>query len=107
MLLGCVAFSLRSSYTLILWVSGSALATLSESSRPWVAVVPFCLPGETVRVRVYRNARMHSLADLIEVVTPNPSFRDDSLVECKYFGSCGGCQYQVSTRPTPRPASIF
>ncbi|KAJ7660000.1 S-adenosyl-L-methionine-dependent methyltransferase [Mycena rosella] len=75
--------------------SGVALATSAEASRPWVVVVPFCLPGETVRVRVYRNARMHSLADLIAVVTPNPEMRDDSLVRCKYFTSCGGCQYQM------------
>ncbi|KAJ7431941.1 tRNA methyltransferase [Mycena galericulata] len=75
--------------------TGSALATSSEASRPWVVVVPFCLPGETVRVRVFRNARMHSQADLIEVVTPNPELRDDSLVKCKYFGSCAGCQYQM------------
>ncbi|KAJ7438144.1 S-adenosyl-L-methionine-dependent methyltransferase [Mycena latifolia] len=75
--------------------TGSALATSAKSIRPWVVVVPFCLPGETIRVKVYRNARMHSLADLIEVVTPNPEFRDDSLVQCKYFGSCAGCQYQM------------
>ncbi|KAJ7078227.1 tRNA methyltransferase [Mycena crocata] len=75
--------------------SGSALVTSAEASRPWVVVVPFCFPGETVRVRVYRNARMHSVADLLEVVTPNPEFRDDSRVQCKYFGTCAGCQYQM------------
>ncbi|KAJ7358328.1 tRNA methyltransferase [Mycena albidolilacea] len=75
--------------------TGSALATSPESSRPWVVVVPFSLPGETVRVRVYRNARMHSFADLLEVVVPNPELRDDSAVQCKYFESCGGCQYQM------------
>ncbi|KAJ7744236.1 tRNA methyltransferase [Mycena maculata] len=75
--------------------TGSALATSTESSRPWVVVVPFCFPGETVRVRVYRNARLHSFADLLEVVTPNPEFRDNSLVRCKYFGTCAGCQYQM------------
>ncbi|KAJ7099227.1 S-adenosyl-L-methionine-dependent methyltransferase [Mycena belliarum] len=75
--------------------TGSALATSAESARPWVVVVPFCLPGETIRVRVFRNARMHSQADLLEVVAPNPAFRDDTLVRCKYFGSCAGCQYQM------------
>ncbi|KAJ7146892.1 tRNA methyltransferase [Mycena epipterygia] len=75
--------------------TGSALATSAASSRPWVVVVPFCLPGETVRVKVYRNARMHSVADLLEVVTPNPGLRDDTRVQCKYFGSCAGCQYQM------------
>ncbi|KAF7362604.1 S-adenosyl-L-methionine-dependent methyltransferase [Mycena venus] len=75
--------------------TGSALATSSESSRPWVVVVPFSLPGETIRAKVYRNARMHSFADLIEVVAPNPELRDDSLVQCKYFATCGGCQYQM------------
>ncbi|KAJ7648021.1 S-adenosyl-L-methionine-dependent methyltransferase [Roridomyces roridus] len=75
--------------------SGTALATSSSASRPWVVVVPFCVPGETARVRVYNNSRLHSVADLIEVITPNPTIRDDSLVECKYFGTCGGCQYQM------------
>ncbi|KAJ6592841.1 S-adenosyl-L-methionine-dependent methyltransferase [Mycena capillaripes] len=75
--------------------TGSALATTAESSRPWVVVVPFALPGETVRVRVYRNARLHSFADLIEVITPNTELRDDSRAQCKYFGTCAGCQYQM------------
>ncbi|KAF7350725.1 S-adenosyl-L-methionine-dependent methyltransferase [Mycena sanguinolenta] len=75
--------------------TGSALAKSPESSRPWVVVVPFSLPGETIRAKVYRNARMHSFADLLEVVTPNPELRDDTAVQCKYFGTCGGCQYQM------------
>ncbi|KAJ7189863.1 hypothetical protein GGX14DRAFT_56671, partial [Mycena pura] len=75
--------------------TGSALATPSGSSRPWVVVVPFALPGETIRVKVYRNARMHSVADLLEITTPNLELRDNSRVQCKYFGTCGGCQYQM------------
>ncbi|KAJ7189864.1 hypothetical protein GGX14DRAFT_607794 [Mycena pura] len=75
--------------------TGSALATPSGSSRPWVVVVPFALPGETIRVKVYRNARMHSVADLLEITTPNLELRDNSRVQCKYFGTCGGCQYQT------------
>ncbi|KAF8196298.1 S-adenosyl-L-methionine-dependent methyltransferase [Mycena galopus ATCC 62051] len=75
--------------------TGSALATTPASPRPWVVVVPFALPGETIRVKVYRNARLHSVADLLAIVTPNPELRDDSAVRCKYFGTCGGCQYQM------------
>ncbi|KAJ7194883.1 tRNA methyltransferase [Mycena pura] len=75
--------------------TGTALATSSGSSRPWVVVVPFALPGETIRVKVYRNARMHSVADLLEITTPNLELRDNSRVQCKYFGTCGGCQYQM------------
>ncbi|KAJ7237562.1 tRNA methyltransferase [Mycena haematopus] len=75
--------------------TGTALATSPGLSRPWVVVVPFSLPGETIRVKVYRNARMHSFADLLEVVAPNPELRDDNAVRCKYFGTCGGCQYQM------------
>ncbi|KAJ7189114.1 tRNA methyltransferase [Mycena filopes] len=76
--------------------TGAALATSSESSRPWVVVVPFALPGETIRARVFRDGRLYSAADLLEVVKPNPELRDDSLVQCKYFKSCAGCQYQMS-----------
>lgn len=38
---------------------------------------------------------MHSFADLVEVVIANDDLRDPSRVQCKYFGVCAGCQYQV------------
>lgn len=78
--------------------TGDAVAVPTNEAQqktPWVVIVPFSLPGEVVRAKVYRNARMHSVADLIGVVTPNPDMRDDSRVGCRYFGKCGGCQYQV------------
>lgn len=57
----------------------------------WVVFVPFALPGETVKARVYRNDKNCSHADLIEVLTPSPD-RVEPL--CPLFGECGGCQYQ-------------
>ncbi len=60
----------------------------------WVVIVPFALPGETVRVRIYRNHKNYSDADLVEVIAPSPD-RVDPL--CALFGECGGCQYQNLT----------
>lgn len=57
----------------------------------WVVFVPFALPGERVRARVYRNDKRHSEADLVEVLSPSP---DRIEPECPLFGRCGGCQYQ-------------
>ncbi len=57
----------------------------------WVVFVPFSLPGETVRARVFRNHSNYSEADLVEVVEPSP---DRIEPECPLFGECGGCQYQ-------------
>jgi len=57
----------------------------------WVVQVPFCWPGEKVRVRIFRNHSNYSQADLVEVVTPS-SDRIEPL--CKLHGTCGGCQYQ-------------
>ena len=57
----------------------------------WVVMVPFTLPGEKVRARVYRNHKNFSEADLIEVLTPSPH---RIKPRCSLFGSCGGCQYQ-------------
>lgn len=61
-----------------------------------VYVVPFTLPGDRARIRVHRTHTEHSFSasDLIEVLTPS-SQRDDSLINCKYFGQCGGCQLQM------------
>ncbi|HVU25556.1 MAG TPA: class I SAM-dependent RNA methyltransferase [Opitutus sp.] len=57
----------------------------------WVVMVPFTLPGERVRARVFRNHKNFSEADLVEVLTPSPHRVGPG---CPLFGRCGGCQYQ-------------
>ncbi|SRR6266404_1961301 len=83
---------------------GEGLAFSPSSKSPWVVVVPFVLPGEVIQARVYRNAKMHSFADLISIEVPNSELRDMSRVKCKYFGTCAGCQYQVRPLPHDRGA---
>ncbi len=62
----------------------------------WVVMVPFALPGELVRVRVYRNDKNFSEADLVAVVRPSPHRVEPP---CPLFGECGGCQYQNFAYP--------
>jgi tRNA/tmRNA/rRNA uracil-C5-methylase (TrmA/RlmC/RlmD family) len=57
----------------------------------WVIFVPFALPGERVRCRVFRNYKNYSDADLVEVIEASPQRREPL---CHLFGRCGGCQYQ-------------
>lgn len=53
---------------------GNVLALNPAGARsPWVIVAPFALPGESIRVRAYRSARLHSFADLVDILTPNSS----------------------------------
>lgn len=56
-----------------------------------VVFVPYALPGERVRARIWRNKKQYSEADLMEVLTASP---DRVEPECGLFGTCGGCQYQ-------------
>jgi len=67
-----------------------------RSGSGWVVLVPYALPGERVRVRIYRNQRNFSEADLVEVVEPSPS---RVAPRCRLFGECGGCQYQHLAYP--------
>jgi len=54
--------------------------------------VPFVLPGEVARVRVWRRERGGDAeADLLEVLTPAPERRPAA---CPLYGTCGGCQVQ-------------
>ncbi|MEO6002816.1 MAG: class I SAM-dependent RNA methyltransferase [Opitutus sp.] len=72
--------------------SGLGRVTLpGDSDAKWVVMVPFTLPGERVRARVFRNHKNFSEADLVEVLTPS-AHRVAPL--CPLFGRCGGCQYQ-------------
>ncbi|KAF5312628.1 hypothetical protein D9619_003724 [Psilocybe cf. subviscida] len=63
---------------------GSGIASAPEDKGPWAIVVPVALVGETV----------------IEILEPNTDLRDDSRIGCKYFGTCGGCQYQMLSPET-------
>lgn len=43
-----------------------------EGGDRWVVMVPTVIPGELVRVKIYRNHKNYSEADLLEVVEPSP-----------------------------------
>ncbi|MFA6289127.1 MAG: class I SAM-dependent RNA methyltransferase [Opitutaceae bacterium] len=62
-----------------------------DPAAKWVVMVPFTLPGERVRVRVFRNHKNFSEADLVTVLTPAPK---RITPPCPLFARCGGCQYQ-------------
>jgi 23S rRNA (uracil1939-C5)-methyltransferase/tRNA (uracil-5-)-methyltransferase len=73
---------------------GVGRKVLSDGSN-WVVLVPYTIPGENVICRIYHNHLSYSEADLVRVLEPSPE-RVSPL--CKYFGNCGGCQYQVSIK---------
>lgn len=74
--------------------TGDGLGMVAGSDQ--VYIVPFTVPGDTVRIKVIRHVRGegHSHADFLAVVTPSP-LRDDTRVRCQYFSQCGGCQFQM------------
>jgi tRNA (uracil-5-)-methyltransferase len=74
--------------------TGDGLATHKDSDQ--IYVVPFTSPGDVVEVKVIKHfeKERYSLTDFVSVVTPGP-LRDDSRINCKYFGRCGGCQFQM------------
>ncbi len=74
--------------------TGDGLAKQPGSDH--IYVVPFSIPGDTVKVRVYRHMTDYgySAADFISVVKPS-ELRDDSRIKCGYFAKCSGCQFQM------------
>jgi tRNA (uracil-5-)-methyltransferase len=74
--------------------TGDGLARHPSSDQ--IYVVPFTAPGDTVKVKVVKHFEdeHYSLADFISVVEPSP-LRDDTRINCKYFSTCSGCQFQM------------
>jgi len=68
----------------------------AETEAGWVVMVPFALPGERVRARVFRNHKNFSEADLAEVLQASAHRIPPP---CPLFGRCGGCQYQQLAYP--------
>lgn len=74
--------------------TGDGLAL--SAAKDHVYVVPFTTPGDKARVRVYKSIEDYKVSetDLLEVLESSGQ-RDDSLIFCKYFGKCSGCQLQM------------
>ncbi|MEK7706392.1 MAG: TRAM domain-containing protein, partial [Verrucomicrobiota bacterium] len=57
----------------------------------FVVFVPFVITGEEVEIEVTEVKKNFARAKLLRVVKPSP---ERATPECRYFGACGGCQYQ-------------
>ena len=57
----------------------------------FVVFVKHAVPGDVVRVKVWKARRKFAEADIEEFITYSP-FRQSP--RCKYFGTCGGCAWQ-------------
>jgi tRNA/tmRNA/rRNA uracil-C5-methylase (TrmA/RlmC/RlmD family) len=62
----------------------------------FVVFVPFVLVGETVEVEITEVKKNFARAKLRRVVQPSP---ERVAPACRYFGQCGGCQYQHMAYP--------
>ncbi|KAK9447229.1 S-adenosyl-L-methionine-dependent methyltransferase [Limtongia smithiae] len=78
----------------VLSSTGDGVGVFTDGNATEVVVVPFAVPGDVVRAKLVKKAALHYIADFIDVLTPGPE-RDDSLIKCKYFSRCGGCQLQM------------
>ncbi len=57
----------------------------------FVMFVPFVIVGETVEAEITEVKKKFARAKLLRVEKPSP---ERVAPECRYFGACGGCQYQ-------------
>lgn len=61
-----------------------------------IYVVPFTLPGDTVRARVVKHfhaPHRYTLADFVRILTPS-STHERIEPRCQYFTRCSGCAFQ-------------
>ena len=57
----------------------------------FVVFVPFVLVGEVVEAEILEVRKHFARAKLLRVEKPSPERAEPA---CRYFGQCGGCQYQ-------------
>lgn len=71
---------------------GEGVARLAD----FVIFVPFVLVGEEVEVEFTELKKRFARARLIQVLKPSP---ERATPQCRYYGDCGGCQYQHISYP--------
>ncbi|RZO53548.1 MAG: class I SAM-dependent RNA methyltransferase [Limisphaerales bacterium] len=57
----------------------------------FVVFVPLVIEGEVVEAKIIEVKKSFARGELVKIINPSP-IRINA--ECKYFGNCGGCQYQ-------------
>src|SRR5881409_1787177 len=57
----------------------------------FVIFVPFVLKGEEVEVAITGMKKKFARARLLKVLKASP---ERVAPQCRYYGDCGGCQYQ-------------
>lgn len=57
-----------------------------------VIFVRYVLPGELVRVNIYKESKDYAMGEPLEILEPSA---DRVNPPCQYFGLCGGCDYQI------------
>jgi tRNA/tmRNA/rRNA uracil-C5-methylase (TrmA/RlmC/RlmD family) len=62
----------------------------------FVVFVPFVALGETVEAELIEVKKRFARARLLKILQPSP---DRVAPPCRYFGECGGCQYQHLAYP--------
>ena len=67
---------------------GDALGRLDDGR---AVFVPFCLPGERVRIRLVEDKEHFARGRVVQVLEASP---ERVAPRCKHFGACGGCHYQ-------------
>ncbi|KAI5966235.1 TRM2 [Candida pseudojiufengensis] len=73
---------------------GIALIPHIEKDKKYqVVIVPFGIPGDIVTIKIFKTHPLYAESDLLSI-QKSSNIRDDSLIKCRYFGKCSGCQLQ-------------
>lgn len=59
-----------------------------------IILVRYAIPGETVKINIYKEAKDYSIGEPIEIIESSPLRISP---KCQYFALCGGCDYQMLT----------
>jgi 23S rRNA (uracil1939-C5)-methyltransferase len=62
-----------------------------QSGIEWKVEVPFTMPGDQVRVNLFRKRSGTYQSQLLEILVPSP---ERIKARCIHFASCGGCRWQ-------------
>jgi 23S rRNA (uracil1939-C5)-methyltransferase len=70
--------------------AGEGVCIARENEK--VVFVRYVIPGETVRVNIYKETKDYAVGEPLEIIEASP---DRIQPLCPHFGMCGGCDLQM------------